>query len=169
MVSSQQSIRRTENGSGPAPKGHKTIAQGFNPGLVVRTASALKAPPTPRMRGAIPTVRNIPVLQNSITPLTRIRGRRRGRERSASGVAPDGAAPVPVVRNLKRTRSSRFCRPFRANRVRVTNPGLKPWAMVSSRFAATSPNFPGRIPTPQIVQTETCRWLHGFDCSAFGA
>jgi hypothetical protein len=51
--------------------------QGFSPGQSVLRSCGLKAPPTPRTRSAIPTMCNTPVLQNSITPLTRIGGRGR--------------------------------------------------------------------------------------------
>src|SRR5580704_17199679 len=41
-------------------------------------------------RGAIPTMRNTPVLQNSITPLARIRGRGRVRSASPFAYTPEG-------------------------------------------------------------------------------
>jgi len=85
---------RSERGLGPAPEGLNTIAQGFNPGLVVHVGRALK-------------------------------------------VAPDCAWPVRVVHDPERNRTQRLCRPFRANLTGATNPGLKPWAIVYSRFAAS--------------------------------
>ena len=71
-------------------KWQNRIAQSFGPGLS-GCKTALKAFPTRRKRGAIPTGRNSPVLQNSITPLTRNRGRGRRRrpERGASRVTAE--------------------------------------------------------------------------------
>ena len=64
---------------------------GLQPWVNRTKPHALKAPPTPRTRGAIPNWRSTPTLQYSITPRgrSRGRGRRRGRERSASRVASE--------------------------------------------------------------------------------
>ena len=98
---------RAELGLGPAPEGLNIIAQGFNPGLVAHVGRAL------------------PV--------------RRSFALSSEGekVAPDCAWPMRVVHDPKRNRPQRLCRPFRANLTGATNPGLKPWAIVYSRFAAS--------------------------------
>ena len=122
-----------------ARNGQQNLAQGFSPGLVMRSAGALQVAPTPRTRGAIPTMRNTPVLQNSITPLTRIRGRGRrrgrGRERSASGVAPEGVASTPAYGLFIYPSRPILC-PVRAQRIKTLNPGLKPWAKFSCLFRA---------------------------------
>jgi hypothetical protein len=119
----------------PAPKGHKDSAQGFNPGLGVSQRRALKVAPTPRMRGAIPNRLSTPTLQYSITPRGRIRGR--GRERSASRVAPEFGAVTPKIadRRFGRPRLIFGC-PFRAHRQKTHDPGLKPWAESCCSFGA---------------------------------
>jgi hypothetical protein len=122
---------------------HEDSARGFNPGYGKPRGAALKVLPTPRTRGAIPTMRNTPVLQNSriatrsvagaaITPLARIRGRgrRRGRERSASRVAVERRDPVlpPLSIRPRSCPAHRIWRPFRARRAIMRYPGLKPRA-----------------------------------------
>ena len=56
-----------------APKGLKIVAQGLT-GFCLSTRYALKALPTPRTRGAIPKIRNTPILRYSKTPLLRSPG-----------------------------------------------------------------------------------------------
>jgi hypothetical protein len=124
-------------------------SSGLQPWVNGTKRDALKGPPTPRMRGAIPTVRNTPVLQNSITPLTRIRGRRRrrGRERSASGVAFEvlssevGIGAVDGARCAHDRWSERVKAPnpplgchLQGESSELRNPGLKPWAVLFTPF-----------------------------------
>jgi hypothetical protein len=104
------------------------------------------------MRGAIPTVRNTPVLQNSITPLTRIRGRRRrGRERSASGVAAESGGvesrmDVTNGNGLQRIvvleEAYPLGRHLQGDLRRLPYPRLKPWAVLSCHFMADAVSRP---------------------------
>jgi len=121
-------LSRRERASVFAPKRQQDSARGFNPGFGISKEGALEALRTPRPQGAIPTMRNTPVLQNSMTPLARIRGRgrRRGRERNASRVAPDRRR---LAKMLRQYRSRSFSgATFRAHLVGTPDPGLKPWA-----------------------------------------
>jgi hypothetical protein len=105
---------------------------GLQPWVRQIETRALKASPA-RCAGAIRRRRNTPILQYSNTPPARNRGRgrRRGRVRSASRVAPDVCAigginpPFP-----ERTRRSPLSGRFNVS----PNPGLKPWAVLSGPF-----------------------------------
>jgi hypothetical protein len=101
---------------------------GLQPWVRQIETRALKVAPA-RCAGAIRRRRNTPILQYSNTPPARNRGR--GRVRSASRVAPDVRAigginpPFP-----ERTRRSPLSGRFNVS----TNPGLKPWAVLSGPF-----------------------------------
>jgi hypothetical protein len=114
--------------------------------------SALKAPPTPRPRGAIRKrhIATIPARIPTEKP-SRGRGRRRGRERCASQVASDVGRAAGITREqfedaarpplfLLRPTFPELRRTGRADFV-LGNPGLRPWAVMYSRFAAKSATF----------------------------
>jgi hypothetical protein len=158
------------------------IAQGFSPGSGPNEI-ALKALPTPRTRGAIPDWRSTPILQYSITPRGRIRGRRRrGRERSASRGRPMRIAGQSSLRppllavgvgtrsnhlRPKHTAETHIRPPFssfvprsrnyggQAGRVYgLPNPGLKPWAMLFRHFMAICAS-PHHSTTPPLHHSTT--------------
>jgi hypothetical protein len=103
----------------------------------------------PRKRGSAPRNRS----------LAKAEGRRRGRERCASRVAPDGSGLVDLVRQCSWRSSSGATFPpssqipelWRTGRARLSethNPGLKPWAESLCPFGAKFSLTPNPNPNP---------------------
>src|SRR5580704_15682713 len=85
--------RNGDGATAAATKWLNRIAQGFSPGYDSQCGCALKAPPAPRPRGAIPNRRSTPTLQYSITPRGRIRGRGRRASRGRASSLHEKKAP----------------------------------------------------------------------------
>jgi hypothetical protein len=133
-------------GSGLAPKGRKDSAQGFNPGLDITFAGALKAALDPRRIGKAIHLERIQsgATREALRSRPRRRPRPRIRPRGVMEYWPARIATrsvaggsVGVLRQLgiaPRVRGVGSA--FRAHSVGTIYPGLKPWAKSLCPFGA---------------------------------
>jgi hypothetical protein len=130
-----------------APKGQKNLAQGFNPGLRVRTMRP-ESTPNPADAGC-----NSDNAQHSSTPKLHHSACQDSRTRTRTKRLTSGARAVKswrrIVERIVRCRTPKSSATFRAHSVKTRYPGLKPWAESFCLFEAC----PDRRPSKRGLST----------------